>query len=1478
MLKKVYIYLCLQLLLLVTGSLLAQTFPVTVSTNVTPPYSTYLADYVAPGSNRIALNVFLNDINRSELQVRLRLKIEGQGILIETKPEYLPAPLNLQGGVPERLVASDLAPYFQPQNLNFNGLTRLQFERSGQLPEGLYRICFEVLEYNRGAKLSNTGCAMAWLILNDPPLINLPRQNEKIRPQDPQYVTFQWTPRHTGSPNSAFSTEYEFTLVELWPANRNPNDAILTSPPIYQTTTQSTTLIYGPAETPLELGRRYAFQVRAKSVTGAEELDLFKNQGRSQVHTFQYGDECNIPRNIWAQAKNSAGFRVTFDSNPNHSAFSLRYRKANNPNARWIEVDSYFEEIEINGLTAETEYEYQLTGGCGPFTSTYSPVATVTTDPAPEITYVCGLPPDDIDFGNNQPLPALNANDILYAGDFDVKISEATGSAGTFTGKGTVMVPYLDNLPVSVEFTNITVNTDYRMTAGSMEVKSVGLDVLPDSFIDLLDELDESLASVEDVLDEVSDGLDLADEISDEVRDLADDILDNGPFTDDEEEEMEDYTVEDYEDAAEEALKDAAATMANGGATTQNISNAATKVAKATALKNRANKLQNIYNNSDTLDIRAVEFHENLTEFNGDKMGFDAQAHKAHRLHYNIMILADETVAVPWVATKAGEEGSVKAKFLPTEKVEKEKVRFKSGVDGLDLDAQLNGEEWTVTLPAIQKEQPLVVNAIDQNGETIGKLNAIGYEEIKRKVHIVPVGNTTANFSDGQLNTYLNQVYAQAGATWEVEMEDAITADGYNGTLQDDEQQMLSTYSEGMKAIIKAYKNQEGVSIEDNEFYLFLVDKSQTGKSGYMPRKYQYGFIYMGESGDKLRTIAHELGHGAFRLQHPWEEYPTIAQSSTDNLMDYGTGTKLRKYQWDLIHNPPVVLGFVEDINEGSLATAKWFTPDWKVFKVKESKTIYGSTIEQVPQGTIPGFTENGVQYKATFEGEIFKGYFSDNGAEPTSIVYFPDSKPTDEVYLFENWGGCDQNKYYRTTKEYALNNRNKTTFFSDIGEGKIIECKDEIDISELYYSAGIIETNEELTCEDLLAEFQKSELSNSDVLSKAIENDPCILKTLRPVSEGLGYRTEWMNEFDQVIAGFSFTFIGIAGTTVLLPQLVEMSSYILEQETGRKFMEGALFEAFSYRLIHEYFGEGEPIDPLDYSTDVLIAGIRNVVKYEKTPQVVAACIQGMNLNDFYEMIQKDTYPDGELVKLGAECVIPAYLEWQFGSGVSNELATQIQRSGSNKLLRVLRKYNLPKEVEFDVIAFIFDFDGVVAKRGNYWKEKMVELLPTENGSKAYDVLREANFDLGRLSWRNFERLNAIVANNGTAGLKELFEGTKDVNRMLVYLHKTSSNYQQYITAMNKIKTEGLFEGTVTINGKPMNTQDFFENEVAGSTYYYLDGGGTTISILKAFEASDLAIEMIVDKTTNTIISVDQGAFGAMSTGYILEIVTDDEE
>ncbi len=486
------------LFFLMTHLSVAQTYPVSASTQIIPPYSTYLADYVAPGSNKLALNIFLGDINRADIQVRLRLRIEGQGIRIETKPEYLPTPMTLQGGVPERLIASDLEHYFRPENLNFQGITKQQFLQTGQLPEGLYQFCFEVLEYNRGVRISNSACTMAWLILNDPPIINLPRNNEKLRAQAPQYITFQWTPRHTGSPNSAFATEYEFALVELWPETRNPNDAILTTPPIYETTTTSTTLIYGPAEPQLEPGRHYAFRVRAKSISGVEELDLFKNQGYSQTHKFIYGDACNIPSEVEVVAKSSSRFVLNWAGNVNNTDYIIRYRVANDSESDWTEEDTFFEEFEIDALNPGTTYEYQIGAGCGPFTAGYTELASITTDEPKETDFACGTEVVDFDLDNRELLNSLQPGQYIYAGDFDIKIEEVSGSNGVFSGSGKAELPFLNYVKVRTTFENITVNTDYRMIEGNVYTV---WDPNSRSMIDIPsndDELDESEGGGED--------------------------------------------------------------------------------------------------------------------------------------------------------------------------------------------------------------------------------------------------------------------------------------------------------------------------------------------------------------------------------------------------------------------------------------------------------------------------------------------------------------------------------------------------------------------------------------------------------------------------------------------------------------------------------------------------------------------------------------------------------------------------------------------------------------------------------------------------------------------------------------------------------------------------------------------------------------------------------------------------------------------
>jgi hypothetical protein len=87
-----------------------------------------------------------------------------------------------------------------------------------------------------------------------------------------------------------------------------------------------------------------------------------------------------------------------------------------------------------------------------------------------------------------------------------------------------------------------------------------------------------------------------------------------------------------------------------------------------------------------------------------------------------------------------------------------------------------------------------------------------------------------------------------------------------------------------------------------------------------MPFKRGFGYVFTDLTTDPLKTIAHELGHGAFNLRHTFDEHHASVKGATNNLMDYGNGETLRKYQWDYVHNPESMIGWLQDDGESALA------------------------------------------------------------------------------------------------------------------------------------------------------------------------------------------------------------------------------------------------------------------------------------------------------------------------------------------------------------------------------------------------------------------------------------------------------------------------------------------------------------------------------------------------------------------------------
>lgn len=966
----------------------SQVFPVQATTQLTPPYSLYLSDYVSPGSERLALNIFLADIARPNLQVKFRLRIVGQGITIETRPEYNPTPVTIFGGEPLRLISADLADYFNPANLNFQGISRSQVERQGKLPEGVYQICFEVYEYNRGIKISNTACGVAWMILNDPPLINMPRQNEKLKPVSPQNVVFQWTPRHTASPNSAFSTEYEFRLVEVWPETRNPNDAVLTSPPIFETTTPNSMLIYGPAETPLELGRRYAFRVRAKSIAGVDEMDLFKNQGYSETFTFVYGDACDLPTGVTAEA-GSSRMNIKWDGRFNHTTYKVRYRPVGT--TEWYINNYAFNDAEIYSLKPSTRYEYQISGACGWYEGDYTQSAFITTKELPPVDYSCGAPLETFNLDPSILTGSLKVGDIIRTGDFDVQVAKINGGSGTFSGEGVVVMPMMNKVKVKTEFSGITVATieeEFRMVKGFMNVTGAGVEVVPEGVMNFMEQLEETL-------DVVDSALDLIEEFIPEAGpDPASFVAENGLT------QIEGNVLAVVKD---EATGKVTITTTNGEtvelppggsyAVTDNKG-------KGYLVDSNGNVTKTTAENAVKASRREYNLAMRFEKDTQTKYGLDIK--KVDALAHNYEKLGDDYY-VPWKAVDTGSPDAAKAILSGTVE-DISRIHFIKSSLPVETAPPVNNE-WRFTqlqgIAAGETESIVAFNTpadTSQKEQVLGKVNVVAYDKIINKLIIVPVNGTTYPYSTANLSNQLNAIFKQAVAEWEVSFDNSNLQITLGDQFDDGASGLLSNYTDDMKKVIAAYKSR----MQSGTFYLFLVKNPKTGSTaGVMPRSKQVGFIFVDKHNSEsqiVSTIAHELGHGAFNLEHIFSDYPALSKGSTDNLMDYndGRGIELMKYQWDKIHNPQMVIGLFEEDEEGRyaldnveistnpeepgrqdcFASAYYLSPSGQPFK--NDGNIESVAISRSVLYVITAITDKtNTVYRAEFDSEgKFIGYF----------------------------------------------------------------------------------------------------------------------------------------------------------------------------------------------------------------------------------------------------------------------------------------------------------------------------------------------------------------------------------------------------------------------------------------------------------------------------------------------------------------------
>ena len=177
---------------------------------------------------------------------------------------------------------------------------------------------------------------------------------------------------------------------------------------------------------------------------------------------------------------------------------------------------------------------------------------------------------------------------------------------------------------------------------------------------------------------------------------------------------------------------------------------------------------------------------------------------------------------------------------------------------------------------------------------------------------IVQVNCTVNSY---KLENRLNEIYNPVSVEWKVNTDDVKYDAALLTGFIDKNSRALEAYNDKMQALIDAYK--AGHTIESNTSYIFVLpenyaskDSGKDGVEGFMPRGKRYGFVFLDQKNtDALsHSVAHELGHGRWRLQHVFDGtygFKDSDKGATDNLMDYySNGTDLAKWQWEQLNDP----------------------------------------------------------------------------------------------------------------------------------------------------------------------------------------------------------------------------------------------------------------------------------------------------------------------------------------------------------------------------------------------------------------------------------------------------------------------------------------------------------------------------------------------------------------------------------------------
>ncbi|MEM9836792.1 MAG: hypothetical protein AAF828_09840, partial [Bacteroidota bacterium] len=717
--------------------------------------------------------------------------------------------------------------------------------------------------------------------------------------------------------------------------------------------------------------------------------------------------------------------------------------------------------------TCETEADQ-----CVEMTFTTEGITCATAGDHP-LEYSCGQDGEIIVDNTLPDVSSLVMGDSVWAGDFLVRIDEVSASS-PYAGTGRMIVPYLNEAVVRVEFDAIKVNQGCRMYEGSMKVIS--------PYRELLETVNDFVGDFNNSLNDIQAGLDQLINLLTTVNDWANDWIqiynaidivmgaaEQNPWVDPAAVQQVQDALDCYENATTQEQRDSCQTQL------------------VEALEDFQESMEELYD---------ADFQVPFVANPGQAYGWDVQTYpEMNELGWysEVPDINERPYKVAWKSLKRGETDIINAVRDPEGNLAGIQFRTQDSTE-ISYAAVQGSEEVSLDVNAAEGETIFAIQ-MQQNDSGVdsakiaGQLALVEYDELPIEIVFVPVnGVSMAGIDQPALAAELSSIFQQAVVKPTVVLAAPLAVPDVPETIPNRASGVRS-YQREFREIIRA--NEARATYTDGKYFIYLVqdyeaDEDGFSRSGYMPRKRSDGFIFVDNvlnatnlppnltTAQKIaRTTAHEIGHGAYHLQHVWQEAQVGEEGAPDNMMSYFGGGRLHKWQCDLMHDPVPVSGLFEGDDDGesvvvpnmasfepflneSTNTLTLISPSGMPFTLlpgadkiefNNGDEVYEALVENsacnqgsylYPFGSVRSFYIGADKYEARFDciENKFLGYFND---ETQYQDFFTVQALTDNSIEFAVIG-------------YPCLNGGEITFY--LGKVSVIELLPPVEVQENRYTS----------------------------------------------------------------------------------------------------------------------------------------------------------------------------------------------------------------------------------------------------------------------------------------------------------------------------------------------------------------------------------------------------------------------------------------